>query len=164
MKRKWGKSLRSPTDDCGDTHGNKDLGSTNQNFVFYRPNHDYLVDVLCMVSVRFRRLATDYSLWEGYAGIGADKNPRKAEFVVQECLNRGTRVFSMFGTVAEFLPVLTSPRYAEYINPTTRFPNLKLSGRSEPDTTDFIEWIDNSSSDDSGGCCGCCGGDVKEEA
>ena len=32
-------------------------------------NHNFLVDVLCKVSVRFRRLATDFSLWKGFVDI-----------------------------------------------------------------------------------------------
>ena len=107
-------------------------------------NHDVLVDVLCKVSVRFRRLATDYSLWKGYVTIG-NITPRKVEFVVQNCLNGGTRDLEIFGDLAEFLPVLTSPRYAGYINPTTRFPNLKLSGVVGPH---YIQWTDDTSGDD----------------
>ena len=87
----------------------------------------YLVDVLCKVSLRFKRLATDSSLWDRYvAVIVADGDPRRAEFVVQECLNSGTKGFHLLGSLADLYPILTSPRYAEYINPTTRFPNLKL--------------------------------------
>ena len=114
---------------------------------------DFLVDVLCKVSVRFRRLATDYSLWKGIEGtrtghvvIAADGDPGKAEFVVQECLNSDTRGFLMYGTLDDFFPVLTSPRYAEYINPTARFPNLKLSEVNH--TMERIKWTDSSSDDE----------------
>ena len=93
------------------------------------------------MSVRFRRLATDYSLWKGYVVIGADKNPSKAEFVVQKCLNSGTRDFLICGDLADFFAVLTSPRYARYIDPTTRFPNLKLCDMD----SDHVSWIDESS-------------------
>ena len=115
-------------------------------------HHDILVDVLCKVSIRFKRLATDYSLWEGIVVIGAKKNPRRAEFIVQKCLNSGTKTFLVYGNFAELYPVLTSPRFDRYINPTKRFPSLKLSPiDSHPDDYDddlVIEWIDDSISDD----------------
>ena len=71
---------------------------------------------------------------------------RKAEFVVQECLNSGTRDFVMFGSegLPEFFDILTSPRYVRYINPTTRFPNLKLIEVHN----DGVVWMDKSGSDD----------------
>ena len=66
-----------------------------------------------------------------------DNSPGKAEFVVQECLNSGTRDFLIvFGDITQFFDVLTSPRYAEYINPTTRFPKLKVS---EIDS-EYVRW------------------------
>ena len=58
--------------------------------------HDYLVDVLCNVSFRSRRLASDYSLWQGHVVIHADSDPRRTELVVQECLNSGTRAFHIY--------------------------------------------------------------------
>ena len=113
-------------------------------------NHDFLADVLCKVSTRFKRLATDSSLWEGQVVINADKNPGKAEFVVQECLNDGTRDFLISGDLTQFFHVLTSPRYAEYINPTTKFPKLKLSQID----TDYVVWAYES--DICAACkCGC---------
>ena len=75
----------------------------------------------------------------------ADKNPGKAEFVVQECLNSGTREFTIIGDLADYYDVLTSPRYAEYINPTMRFPNLKLSISGYDDD---LKWIDDSATDE----------------
>ena len=112
--------------------------------------YDVLVDLLCKVSVRFKRLATDYSLWKGHVLIEAAKNPRRAEFVVQECLNSGTKKFEIFGNMDDFYPVLTSPRYAEFINPTKRFPNLKVSKPVGDDGVKGfgLEWFDNSISED----------------
>ena len=59
---------------------------------------------------------------------------------------------SWAGYFAELYPVLTSPRFDRYINPTKRFPSLKLSPiDSHPDDDDddlVIEWIDDSISDD----------------
>ena len=98
---------------------------------------DFLIDVLCQVSIRFRRLAADYSLWKGLVVIRADGDPRRAEFVVQKCLNSGTRAFYMHGNLDDYFDVLTCPRYAEHINPTKRFPNLKLW---RPVESNFICW------------------------
>ena len=113
-------------------------------------NHDILVDVLCKVSVRFKRLATDCSLWKGYVQISAAKNPRRAEFIVQECLNSGTHTFVMCAeNLDDLYPVLTSPRYAEYINPTKRYPNLKISKPVGDDSKGFeLAWYDESISED----------------
>ena len=83
--------------------------------------------------------------------ISAEKNPIRAEFVVQECLNKGTRTFVMYGEFAEFYPVLTSPRFDRYINPTKRFPNLKLAPIDPDDDFDdnhCIGWINVSDRDD----------------
>ena len=55
-----------------------------------RYDHNWLVDVLRKVSPRFKQLATDRSLWEGYVWISADMNPEKFEFVVQKCLHSKT--------------------------------------------------------------------------
>ena len=115
--------------------------------------HDVLVDLLCKVSARFKRLATDYSLWKGIVQISAAKNPRRAEFVVQECLNSGTKTFVLFGeNLDELYPVLTSPRYAEYINPSKRFPKLKISKPVGHDCFNAglsnLEWYDESISED----------------
>ena len=101
-------------------------------------NFDFLADVLCKVSKRFKRVATDRSLWEGYVVINADKSPEKVEFVVQECLNNDTEEFLVSGDLAEFFPVMNSPRYAQYINPTIKFHNLRLD-KIRPD---YISWMD----------------------
>ena len=99
-------------------------------FAFAGPpgyDRDWLVDVLCKVSLRFKGLATDRSLWAWYAEIRADNNPERLEFVVQECLNSRTKGFTLVGGLHELYPVLSSPRFDQHINPTTRFPNWKLS-------------------------------------
>ena len=113
-------------------------------------DHNILVDVLCKVSVKFKRLATDYSLWKGHVYIEAAKNPRRAEFVVQECLNSGTKKFVICGNLDDLYPVLTSPRYAEYINPSKKFPNLKISKPVGYDDSIgfYLAWYDESISED----------------
>ena len=81
----------------------------------FKYDHDFLVDVLGKVSLRFKHLATDFSLWKGnvHVGIPVLERGRKDEFVVRECINSGTRVFIMWGD---------AERLAD---PTTRFPKLK---------------------------------------
>ena len=69
--------------------------------------------------------------------IGADKNPEKLEFVVQECLTSFTDEFLVSGDLTEFFPVMNSPRYAEFINPTARFHNLQPIVRD-----DYVVWSD----------------------
>ena len=81
-------------------------------------DHDFLVDILCKVSPQFKRLATDPSLWKGSVKIWMDdgRAMRKDRFVVQECLNSGTREFTMLEC---------GMQGANMANPTTRFPKLK---------------------------------------
>ena len=63
---------------------------------------------MSQVSVRFRRLATaDYSLWKGCVVIYPNR-PVKAKFVVQKCLNSGTREFVMEGSRSDRRQVLIS--------------------------------------------------------
>ena len=89
---------------------------------------EYLVDVLCKVSLRFERLATDYTLWARPWSITvcARGDPERVEFIVQKCLNSGSGGMRLIGNLQNLYPVLTSPRYNEYINPTSRFPNWKF--------------------------------------
>ena len=64
-------------------------------------NHDFLLDELCNVSVRFRQIATDSSLWRDFVSIKV-RLPRKdhfptyfskVEFMVRKCINdRTTRL------------------------------------------------------------------------
>ena len=112
---------------------------------YYIYDLDFLVDVVSKVSTRFKRLATDYSFWQGLVVIRNPIDPRKAEFVVQECLNSGTREFYMdFMDNLEMLyDLLTCSRYADFINPTKRFPNLKLVRPMDSDME--LHWSDDSS-------------------
>ena len=116
--------------------------------------YEYLVDVLCKVSLRFKRLATDETLWAlappSYgsscgAVIGARGDPGRAEFVVQECLNSKTKGLTLVGGLHELYPVLSSPRFAQHINPTTRFPNWKLSVPKGDQyfTANSLHWANN---------------------
>ena len=109
--------------------------------------HEYLVDVLRKVSLRFERLATDYTLWARPWSItvAARGDPERVEFIVQKCLNSGSRGLRLVGSMEELYPVLTSPRYNEYINPTTRFPNWKLSVPKGDQyfTANSLHWANN---------------------
>ena len=97
---------------------------------WYRPRYDFdfLVDVISKVSTRFKELATDHSFWQGTVVIHNPTDPRKVEFIVQKCLNPGTREFVLAypQDSDEAYDLLTCPRYDEFINPAKRFPNLKL--------------------------------------
>ena len=68
---------------------------------FPKYDHDFLVDVLCKVSLRFRRLAMDRSLWTGCVGINHNGDLGRADFVVRHCLHGGTTSFILRGTVDE---------------------------------------------------------------
>ena len=85
------------------------------------------------------RLATDRSLWENYVEIHADKNPDKVEYVVQKCLNNDTGYFIIFGDLTDFFPVMNSPRYAEFINPTSKFPALELRDIA----ANYVVWFED---------------------
>ena len=89
-----------------------------EEFHYVEYDHDFLLDVICKLSVRFKRLATDSSMWRGHVGICTDGGLYwKAEFVVQECLNEGTEEFTVLGDDRQVV---------EMVDPTTKFPNLKL--------------------------------------
>merc|ERR1712117_518938 len=53
-------------------------------------DHDFLVDVLSKISVKFKRVVTDSSLWRGSVKIWMDDGDAwvgRARFVVKECVN-----------------------------------------------------------------------------
>ena len=70
--------------------------------------------------------------------IDADENSAKFEFVVQECLNSGTIDFLVSGDLTKFFDVLTHPRWGEFMNPTKRFPNMKVADLAD----DYVVWSD----------------------
>ena len=104
--------------------------------------HEYLVDVLCKVSLRFERLATDSTLWARPWSItvAARGDPERVEFIVQKCLNYGSRGMRLIGSLQELYPVLNSPRYNEYINPTARFPTWRF--KVEPRRNELY-WVND---------------------
>ena len=113
-------------------------------FYVYNYDHGFLLDIICKVSTRFKRLATDYSFWQGRVEILNPTDPRQIEFVVQECLNPGTRLFVLRFPNDEVYDLLTCPRYAEFINPAKRFPNLKLVRPVDMECLHWC-WSDDSS-------------------
>lgn len=63
-------------------------------------DRDFLVDVISDVSARFRRLATDSSLWKGEQMlIRLRRNIAKTNYIVNECLSEETKVLRAVGEV-----------------------------------------------------------------
>ena len=97
-----------------------------------RHDHDFLVDVICNVSVRFRRLSRDSSMWTDHVSIDiltfrlfpSTNDYSKLDFVIRECLNRGTKTLKIWGPEGHPPIVIRIPnRYL--IDLATNFPNLK---------------------------------------
>ena len=132
-----------------------------RNDPFMRPkyNHDFLVDVLCRVSLRFKKLATDSSLWKGRVWIskfsvyngracaheaGWDYGRGKDRFVIEECLNIETREIVIYtsGVV----------RVSSLADPSTRFPKLKwVRPRYVPGkcrAPEYVKWKEDEDIDD----------------
>ena len=108
----------------------------------------FIMDVLFKISVRFRQIATDPSLWKGQVTVYTKPAFRELDFVIRECLNNGTTSMKVFVFCAP--PprriILTYPNnktktllvnnnlpYATVALPTrhlidlaTKFPNLKM--------------------------------------
>merc|ERR1712154_555960 len=124
-----GREVRSRTED--------------EAFQVFQRRDGLLLHIICKVSTRFKRLATDYSFWQGKVEFINPSDPRKIEFVVQQCLNQGTREFFLCyegENMCDLLyDLLTCPRYAEFINPTKKFPNLILT---RPIQHDCLYWTD----------------------
>ena len=85
VKRWEDKVLRLLEDDT------EEVGSWSLKY-----DHDFLVDVLSKVSLRFRRVARDSSLWKDYVRIYNPLNDiSKLNFVIRECLNYGTKTLTV---------------------------------------------------------------------
>ena len=82
------------------------MASTAHDWRAVKYNHGFIVRVLSKVSIRFRQLATNYSLWEGAVVINpcwpTCFNTSEWEYVVQKCLNNGTRRFVVLGSYPRF--------------------------------------------------------------
>ena len=95
-------------------------------------DHDFLVDILCKVSSRFKQMATDSSLWTGSVKIWMDDGEAwvgKARFVVKECVNIGTREITMAKCGRKFKKISLSTKVAL----ERRFPDLNwVQVRSGP--------------------------------
>ena len=57
--------------------------------------HDFILDVICEVSLRFRRVSQDRSLWKGRVCIHI-RCQRKMDMII-ECLNYDTKELQMYG-------------------------------------------------------------------
>ena len=97
----------------------------------FQEYHDFLVDVICKVSVRFRRLAKDSSL--GTDHIIVIRIPpndySKLNFVIQEYLNWGTKTLGIWARPEFCLGNSLGPSIVfptrHLIDLATKFPNLK---------------------------------------
>ena len=95
-------------------------------------NHEFLANRISKVSTRFRRVVADESLWKGAVWIGPRSNLVTIEFVCRECLNGGTTAFHMPGNLScdDYWYISggrQDDRWLQYVDPHTRFPNLKVS-------------------------------------
>ena len=109
-------------------------------------NHDFLANVLGQVSVRFKKIASDDSLWKGVVWIGRHQGnqirhgdlsgprtkPETIEWIIGECLNAKTTLFHMPGNVVYHWYERDKPSgrpssCLEFIfDPRTRFPKLQV--------------------------------------
>ena len=96
--------------------------SESQQRAIHERDHDFLVDALCKVSVRFRRVTMEKSLWKGCVKIHQNGDPRKADFVVNHCFHNGSKGLILRGAYEEGNLVLLTA------NPTTMFPSLSFVG------------------------------------
>ena len=120
VKRWEDKVLRLLEDDT------EEVGSWSLKY-----DHDFLVDVLSKVSLRFRRVARDSSLWKDYVRIYNPLNDiSKLNFVIRECLNYGTKTLTVIWEypISDPSVTLRYPRYLpnQYLTDlATMFPSLK---------------------------------------
>ena len=95
-------------------------------------NHDFLAKVLSQVSVRFKKIASDDSLWKGVVWIGPLTKPKTVEWVIGECLNGKTTFFHMPGDVVYQWYERDQPSgrpsscLSFVFDPRTRFPKLQV--------------------------------------
>ena len=80
-------------------------------------DHDFLVDVLCRVSRRFKRLATDSSLWKGRISIKASQED--VSFAISHCIHSGTKILKVRTETGEDIST------AEIMSIYNRCPTLK---------------------------------------
>ena len=96
------------------------MASTKPVWFAEKYNHGFIVRVLSKVSIRFRQLATNYSLWKGVVVIDrcywpTGFNTSEWEYVVQECLNNGTRRFVLLGVHPSSTPLTLHSTYVPYM-------------------------------------------------
>ena len=109
-------------------------------------NHDFLANVLSQVSVRFKKIASDHSLWKGVVWIGRHQGnqmvdnqmvgpltkPETIEWVIGECLNSKTTLFHLPDNVVYNWYERDKPRgrpgscLSLVFDPRMRFPQLQV--------------------------------------
>ena len=100
-------------------------------------DQDFLVDVLCKVSAQFKRVATDSSLWKGCVNIWMSNGMAwegKDRFVVEECVNFGTRDIRIVNCGTKFSEIKRSTKAVL----KRRFPDLNWIDKS---TTYQSKWM-----------------------
>ena len=107
-------------------------------------DHDLLANCLSQVSMRFKRISADVSLWKGDVWIGRRTKIETIEWVIRDCLNGGTTSLSMpeNDDVTGYDMFTYQFGYCmtlHGIDPHTRYPNLpvkmwRIYGRYEIET------------------------------
>ena len=86
--------------------------------------HNFLVDVISKISTRFKRLAADRSLWEGFVSIQGDT--KMAKEVIQEFLCYRVTIFEISNTHNEkHIKVGPTLSAVEITKMTTRCPRME---------------------------------------
>ena len=100
------------------------IAATPKSNSVFKYDHNFLCDIICNVSVRLRRIATDSSLWKDNVMIYIPPNDfSKLDLVVQECLNGETKDLTI--TTKICFPAVMFPLLC-LSDLSTMFPNLKI--------------------------------------
>ena len=107
-------------------------------------DHDFLANGLRKVSLRFEKISSDESLWKGVVWIGPGSQLGTIEWVIRECLNGGTTVFHMPGTLTGYFRYLTqvNDSWLRFIDPHQRFTNMKVALGTAKDNNDVSHVVD----------------------
>ena len=86
-------------------------------------NHYFIQKVLFNVSVRFRQIATDSSLWKGGIKVFTKPDFRELDFIIRECLNSETTSMEIW---IKPPPLRTVTLPNRYLIDLVKFPKLKM--------------------------------------
>ena len=96
-------------------------------------DHDLLANCLSQVSMRFKRISADVSLWKGDVWIGRFTKIETIEWVIRNCLNGGTTSLSMPENDDATGYDMFTYRYSyrrrktlSQIDPHTNYPNMMV--------------------------------------